>query len=97
MQYQVVVIGEYCIRCNVDKKNIGENFKIILDPLTPMLKASASELVFAAQKSATDAAGNDVIIRCSFQRYLQLTSFGHGLLLTAMTSPCSLLLCNTLH
>ena len=54
--------------------------------MTPVFKASASELVLTTQESAANTTTNYVIVRGSFQGYLELTDFRHGLLLTAMTS-----------
>jgi hypothetical protein len=60
----MVMIMQNGIGTQLNGKHGGQQFDAINDPLATMFKVKAGKGVFATQKSASDAAGNAVVVRC---------------------------------
>lgn len=67
------------IDADIDAENGGEGFEFIDDPLTAMCVILTGELINAAQKGATHAAGlHTVVVRSISEIDLVDARFGHG-------------------
>ena len=78
MQDDVTVVGHDGPSVDRDREALGQLKNSCLDPLPAMLEALSGELIFAAEKGATDTTRYNVVITGRILGHQMTAWIGHG-------------------
>ena len=80
VQHNMVVVGQYGIRANIQREDPGESEHFILYPLPTMVEVFSGIFVLAAKKTSSDSSADYMYVGRFSDTDLCIPWFGHGLL-----------------